>query len=71
MDAVGSGGNYNLQIAFNSRSYNILPFSSSLQRFPPLGAPFPDTVYSLHLVNKSNSNVSEYCKVRAIAQINV
>jgi hypothetical protein len=28
MDIVGSGGNYNLQIAFNSRLYNILPFSS-------------------------------------------
>ena len=26
--------------------------------FPPLGAPFPDTVYWLNLVNKSNSNLT-------------
>ena len=27
-------------------------------RFPPLGAPFPDTVYWLNLVNKSNANLT-------------
>jgi hypothetical protein len=58
MDVVGSNGIYRLQIAFNSRLYNILPFSSTLNAFPPLGAPFPDTVYWLNLVNKSNSNLT-------------
>ena len=58
MDVVGNNGNYRLQIAFNSRLYNILPFSSTLDRFPPLGAPFPDTVYWLNLVNKSNANLT-------------
>ena len=38
--------------------YNILPFSSTLNAFPPLGAPFPDTVYWLNLVNKSNANLT-------------
>ena len=58
MDSVGSNGNYRLEIAFNSRLYNILPFSSTLRLFPPLGAPFPDTVYWLNLVNKSNANLT-------------
>jgi hypothetical protein len=58
MDVIGSNGNYRLQIAFNSRLYNILPFSSTLNTFPPLGAPFPDTVYWLNLVNKSNANLT-------------
>ena len=58
MDVVGSNGNYRLQIAFNSRLYDILPFSSTLELFPPLGAPFPDTVYWSNLVNKSNANLT-------------
>jgi len=58
MDAVGSSGNYDMKIAFNSRLYNILPFSAKLERFPPLGVPFPDTTYILNLFNKSDSNVS-------------
>ena len=47
-----------MQIAFNSILYNVLRFSSSIQRCPPLGAPFPDTVYWLNLFNQSNANVS-------------
>jgi hypothetical protein len=58
MDVIGSSGVYDLKIAFNSRLYNILPFSAKLERLPPLGAPFPDTTYILNLFNKSDANVS-------------
>ena len=58
MDVIGSSGVYDLKIAFNSRLYNILPFSAKLERLPPLGAPFPDTTYILNLFNKSDANIS-------------
>ena len=59
MDFVGSGGTFDLQIAFNSRLYNILPFSS-MKLVAPLDTNYPSfgTIYKLNLFNKSDSNVS-------------
>jgi hypothetical protein len=59
MDLIGSGGTFDLQIGFNSRLYNILPFSS-LKLPNPLDTDNPSfgTIYRLNLFNKSDSNVS-------------
>jgi hypothetical protein len=58
VDAVGSSGNFDLKIAFNARLYNILPFSSKLEPFPPIGATIMNTNYILNIFNKSDSNVN-------------
>ena len=58
VDAVGSSGNFDLKIAFNARLYNILPFSSKLEQFPPIGATITNTNYILNLFNKSDANIS-------------
>ena len=60
VDAIGSSGNFDLKIAFNARLYNILPFSSRLVPFPPIGATIQNTTYILNLFNKSDSNVSTF-----------
>ena len=59
MDLIGSNGNIDLNIGFNSRLYNILPFSS-LKTPAALdsGNPSFGTIYRLNLFNKSDSNVS-------------
>ena len=58
VDAIGSSGNFDLKIAFNGRLYNILPFSSKLETFPPIGATITNTIYILNITNKSDSNVN-------------
>ena len=43
VDAVGSSGNYELKISFNAKLYNILPFSSKLEKYSPIGATIQNT----------------------------
>ena len=56
---MGSGGTFDLRIGFNSRLYNILPFSS-YKSLSPLDNVYPSfgTIYILNLFNKSDSNVN-------------
>ena len=58
VDAVGSSGNFELKIAFNAKLYNILPFSSKLEPYSPIGATIQNTNYILNMFNKSDSNVN-------------
>ena len=56
VDFVGSGGAYSLNIYFNARLYNILPFSSQL-----LAAAADlayNTTYKLNIFNKSHANIT-------------
>jgi hypothetical protein len=58
-DFIGSGGTFDLRIGFNSRLYNILPFSSmKLPVSLDTDNPSFGTIYRLNLFNKSDSNVS-------------
>ena len=59
MDFIGSGGTFDLSIGFNSRLYNILPFSSlKLPNSLDTETPSFGTIYRLNLFNKSDSNIS-------------
>ena len=59
IDLIGSNGNFDLKIGFNSRLYNILPFSS-LKLPTPLDTDDPScgTIYRLNIFNKSDANVN-------------
>ena len=56
VDFVGSGGTYSLNIYFNARLYNILPFSS--QQLTTPADPAFNTVYKLNIFNKSHANIT-------------
>ena len=56
VDFVGSGGTYSLNIYFNARLYNILPFSS--QHLTTPADPAFNTVYKLNIFNKSHANIT-------------
>ena len=56
VDFVGSGGTYSLDIYFNARLYNILPFSSRLMAAPADLA--YNTTYKLNIFNKSHANIT-------------
>jgi hypothetical protein len=56
MDVVGSDGAYSLNIYFNARLYNILPFSS--QHLTTPADPAFNTVYKLNIFNKSHANIT-------------
>ena len=58
VDAIGSSGNYELKISFNAKLYNILPFSSKLEQYSPIGATIQNTNYILNIINQSDSNVN-------------
>ena len=56
MDFAGSGGTYSLNIYFNARLYNILPFSS--QQLTNPADPAFNTAYKLNIFNKSHANIT-------------